>query len=91
MNATALTSLWTYLQSLTLTANNKKWLADHLYESATREEIQIIDEDDLPMVTDDDFKLSPETLAMVSDLEPMDETEDYDEIRLKYLKEKYQS
>lgn len=34
MNAISLNNLWTYLQGLTLTASNKRWLADHLYESA---------------------------------------------------------
>lgn len=34
MNAVSLNNLWSYLQGLTLTASNKKWLADHLYESA---------------------------------------------------------
>ena len=33
MNATSLNNLWTYIQGLTLTASNRKWLADHLYES----------------------------------------------------------
>ena len=34
MNTTSLNNLWGYLQGLTLTASNKRWLADHLYESA---------------------------------------------------------
>ncbi len=46
--------------------------------------------DDLPIVTNEDFQLSSETLAMIADLKPMDETVDYDEIKLQYLKEKYQ-
>ena len=33
MNTVSLNSLWSYLQSLSLTASNKKWLADHPYES----------------------------------------------------------
>ena len=33
MNTASLNSLWSYLQSLSLTKSNKKWLADHLYES----------------------------------------------------------
>ena len=49
MNTVSLNSLWSYLQSLSLTTGNKKWLADHLYESVrlandtaveTREELQ---------------------------------------------------
>ena len=34
MNTVSLNNLWSYLQGLTLTASNKRWLADHLYESA---------------------------------------------------------
>ena len=37
MNTLSLNSLWAYLQSLALTASNKKWLADHLYESIKAE------------------------------------------------------
>ena len=40
MNTVSLNNLWTYIQGLTLTASNKKWLADHLYESAKAEERQ---------------------------------------------------
>jgi hypothetical protein len=39
MNTVSLNNLWTYLQGLTLTASNKKWLADHLYESVRNEEM----------------------------------------------------
>ena len=38
MNTASLNNLWSYLQGLTLTASNKRWLADHLYESAQLEE-----------------------------------------------------
>ena len=34
MNVASLNNLWSYLQGLTLTPSNKKWLADHLYEAA---------------------------------------------------------
>lgn len=37
MNTLSLNSLWTYLQSLSLTASNKKWLAEHLFEAAKAE------------------------------------------------------
>ena len=33
MNTLSLNSLWSYIQSLSLTDSNKRWLADHLYES----------------------------------------------------------
>ena len=41
MNTVSLNNLWTYIQGLTLTASNKKWLADHLYEAARVEERQL--------------------------------------------------
>ena len=41
MNAISLNNLWSYLQGLTLTASNKKWLADHLYESAKAERLLV--------------------------------------------------
>ena len=37
MNSTSLNNVWSYLQSLTLTAGNKRWLADRLYESSRPE------------------------------------------------------
>ena len=40
MNAVSLNNLWTYLQGLTLTAGNKKWLADHLNESAKADRLR---------------------------------------------------
>ena len=38
MNAVSLNNLWVYLQGLTLTADNKRWIADHLYEQARQED-----------------------------------------------------
>ena len=38
MNAVSLNNLWLYLQGLTLTADNKRWIADHLYEEARQED-----------------------------------------------------
>ena len=32
MNAVAMNNLWTYLQGLSLTAKNKKWLSERLIE-----------------------------------------------------------
>ena len=44
MNTASLNSLWSYLQSLSLTANNKKWLANHLNEAAREETKQLTGE-----------------------------------------------
>ena len=37
MNTVSLNNLWTYLQGLSLTKGNKKWLAEHLYEAVESE------------------------------------------------------
>ena len=34
MNAVSMNNLWTYLQGLSLTASNRKWLAERLVEPA---------------------------------------------------------
>ena len=36
MNAVSMNNLWTYLQGLSLTASNRKWLAERLVESASK-------------------------------------------------------
>jgi hypothetical protein len=45
MNAVSLNNLWTYIQGLTLTASNRKWLADHLYESVKEESTLMSEEE----------------------------------------------
>jgi hypothetical protein len=34
MNAISLNNLWSYIQGLSLTASNQRWLASHLMEAA---------------------------------------------------------
>lgn len=36
MNAVSMNNLWTYLQGLSLTASNRKWLAERLVEPASK-------------------------------------------------------
>ena len=38
MNTVALNNLWSYLQGLSLTATNQRWLASHLIKAAEKEE-----------------------------------------------------
>lgn len=38
MNSVSLNNLWSYLQGLSLTTSNKKWLADHLYEAVKEDD-----------------------------------------------------
>ncbi len=37
MNAVSMNNLWTYLQGLSLTASNRKWLAERLIEPEKKE------------------------------------------------------
>lgn len=48
MNAAALNSLWTYLQSLQLTQSNRKWLAEHLVEPTSA---SMVEEDETEYLT----------------------------------------
>jgi len=85
MNAISLNSLWAYLQSLTLTTSNKKWLADHLYEAA-REETQA---DNIMKPIE---QLSPELQAIIGFAKPVTPCEDDingDIARTEYIQEKY--
>ena len=47
MNTVAMNNLWTYLQGLSLTAKNKKWLSEHLIEPKAV---------DMPVMTDEEIK-----------------------------------
>ena len=38
MNTASLNNLWSYLQGLSLTASNQRWLANHLIEAAEKTE-----------------------------------------------------
>ena len=68
MNAISMNSLWGYLQGLSLTANNRKWLAERLVESLS--EVDSVKETETKVKTlvfpkiPKDYKPSPEVLAM---------------------------
>ena len=53
MNAASLNNLWTYLQGLSLTANNQRWLAEKLTESAQLNDIQVDEADVIEKIEDD--------------------------------------
>lgn len=54
MNTVAMNNLWTYLQGLSLTAKNKKWLSERLIEPAPAS-VKMADADDSVM-TDEEIK-----------------------------------
>lgn len=43
-NSTAMDNLWTYLQGLSLSVNDRRWLANRLVESIKNEEQLLLDE-----------------------------------------------
>ena len=88
MNTTSLANLWSYLQGLTLSVQNKVWLANHLYEAAKTEKSaeKVVD---FPIITEDDLKVSPRILKIVENIKPMPNDIDYDQLKLQYLTQKY--
>lgn len=82
MNALSLNSLWSYIQSLSLTASNKKWLADHLYE-AVKEEAKADKKGKRLRITQDDLILSADMLEPVKDITPLPADFDFDKARQK--------
>ena len=74
MNALSLNNLWNYLQGLSLTASNQRWLAEKLLESSEREELSG-EEPKKRLVfprIGKDFKISQEVLDMVCGTLPED-------------------
>lgn len=64
MNAISLNNLWSYLQGLSLTSSNQRWLAEHLIEEAERTEDGIRKKEiDFPKIPKD-YKPSARVLAM---------------------------
>ena len=88
MNTLSLNNLWSYLQGLALTASNKKWLADHLYESAKAETSEAKTREKL-QVTKEDFVLSSDVLEPVRNITPLPADFDFDKAREEYLMKKY--
>ena len=73
MNALSMNNLWNYLQGLSLTASNQRWLAERLLESSekespTEEPMKILVFPKIGM----DFKVSQEVLDMVCGSLPED-------------------
>ncbi len=85
MNAVSINTLWSFLQGLKLTANNKKWLADHLYED-------IKEETQADHIVKPIGQLSPELQAIIGFAKP--NAQHIDDIngdfaRTEYINEKY--
>lgn len=91
MNTLSLNKLWSFLQSLNLTASNRAWLIEHLHETAAAEtkDNSILTEG-YKMRTIE--QLSPELRTIIGFAKPTAEVEDDingDDARLEYLTEKY--
>ena len=74
MNAVSMNNLWNYLQGLSLTASNQRWLAERLLESSEKEEnVEEMSRKELefPKIGKD-FKVSQEVLDLVCGTLPED-------------------
>lgn len=88
MNSLSLNSLWAYLQSLSLTASNKKWLAEHLFEAAKEKTGEIGGKKKL-QISEEDLILSQEVIEPVKDITPLPADFDFNQARADYLLQKY--
>ncbi|MBQ6964240.1 MAG: hypothetical protein IJP82_00925 [Bacteroidaceae bacterium] len=90
MNTTALQSVWQTLLGYDLTAANKRWLADHLYEAVKAENMKARrNAKSWPKLSKADLVISPEVMALVEGVEPLPEDFDVNKVRLEYLMKKY--
>ena len=64
MNAISLNNLWSYLQGLSLTASNQRWLANHLIEAAESKETKNQKKELVFPKIPKDYKPSSKVLAM---------------------------
>ena len=73
MNAVSMNNLWNYLQGLSLTANNQRWLAERLLESSERESSigGMPKKLEFPKI-EKDFKVSQEVFDLVCGTLPED-------------------
>ena len=72
MNAISLNNLWSYLQGLSLTASNQRWLANHLMEAAESAETRSEKRDIVFPKIPKDYKPSLKVLAMTCGKLPKD-------------------
>ena len=84
-----MTSLLDFINSMSLSASNKQWLADRLYEDTRREAKAATDNEGWPKLTKEDMALSPEVLKLVEDITPLPDDFDYDKARLEHLVKKH--
>ena len=64
MNAISLNNLWSYLQGLSLTASNQRWLASHLMEAANSMEKKHNKAEPVFPKIPKDYKPSAKVMAM---------------------------
>ena len=88
MNAISLNNLWSYLQGLTLTTSNKRWLAKHLYEDAKEEEREAKPRQEFH-IDAEDLVLSQDMLEPLKDITPLPQDFDIKQARIDYIMQKY--
>lgn len=81
MNTASLQNLWNYINGLSLSANNKRWLSDRLIESTSE---QITKEESLSSVPFDESVITPRVKRLIGCVKLDRETIKNDD-RLSYL------
>ena len=85
MSTTAMNNLWNYLQGLSLSSRNKRWLAERLIESTAEPKANQRTEE---VITEADLMISPEVAALVKGFELPDDF-NAEQAKLDYLTTKY--
>lgn len=85
MNLVSMNNLWNYLKGLSMSAQNRQWLAERLLESSI-DPTSISKAD--TTITEKDLVVSTEVKALVKGFE-LPEAFDAEEAKKNYLMEKY--
>lgn len=85
MNTVSMNNLWNYLQGLSLSIQNRHWLAARLMESVAEHKSEHADGS---VIMESDLMVSPEVASLVKGFE-LPDTFDAEQAKMNYLTEKY--
>lgn len=86
MTTVAINKLWSFLQSLSMTASNERWLAERLLESAKAK--SVANEQEGQSHVWDNYQLSPKVIEMTLKNRKM-VSSDIEKTLLESMEEKY--
>lgn len=85
MNTVSMNNLWNYLKGLSLSAQNRQWLAQKLLDPSIEPKRNSTAD---TVITERDLMVSPEVAALVKGFE-LPDTFDAEQAKMDYLMEKY--